>query len=68
MKKEKVVDVVSNSARFIAQDDIHEKMHDKNLWNARVKRDRIAASIPEWEQLRELGSAIKEHTLNHLDQ
>ena len=68
MKKEKVVEVVSNSARFIAQDDIHEKMHDKNLWNARVKRDRIAASIPEWEQLRELGSAIKEHTLNHLDQ
>lgn len=63
----KKVDVVKNSAEFIYQDDIHEKEHDKNLWNARVKRDRIAATIPEWEELRELASNIKEYTLANLD-
>lgn len=62
------VNVVKNSAGFIHKDDIHEKEHDKNLWNARIKRDNIAASIPEWEQLRELASQIKEHTLAHLDE
>lgn len=64
----KKVNIEKNAARFIRQDDIHEKEHDKNLWNARVKRDTIAASIPEWEELRELASRIKEHTLLHLDQ
>jgi len=63
----KKVDVVKNSARFISEDDIHEKEHDKNLWNARVKRDMIAAGIPEWEELRDLASLIKEHTLSRLD-
>lgn len=63
----KKVDVVKNSAKFIHKDDIHEKEHDKNLWNARIKRDRIAAAIPEWEELRELASQIKEHTLSNLD-
>lgn len=64
---EKKVDVTKNSAEFIHKDNIHQKEHDKNLWNARVKRDRIAATIPEWEELRELASQIKEHTLSHLD-
>ncbi|MDU1891408.1 MAG: lactate utilization protein B [Dysgonomonas sp.] len=62
------VDVAKNSARFIEKDDIHEQEHDKNLWNARLKRDIAAASVPEWEELRELASQIKEHTLSHLDQ
>jgi len=61
------VNVAKNAARFIDEDHIHEKEHDKNLWNARVKRDRIAATIPEWEELRELASKIKEHTLSNLD-
>lgn len=61
------VDVVKNAADFINKDDIHEKMHDKNLWNARVKRDKIASTIPEWEELRELASQIKEHSLSNLD-
>lgn len=34
----------------------------------REKRDRAAGSIPEWEQLRQLGSEIKLHTLTHLAQ
>ncbi len=62
------VNVEKNAARFIDQDDIHEKEHDKNLWNAVVKRGNVAAQIPEWEELRNLASQIKEHTLTHLDQ
>jgi L-lactate dehydrogenase complex protein LldF len=34
----------------------------------RVKRDRAAASVPEWEALRARASAIKEHALTHLDE
>lgn len=63
----KRVPVEKNAARFIAKDDIHEREHDKNLWNARMKRDKIAASVPEWEELRERASKIKEHTLCNLD-
>lgn len=62
------VNIARNSAEFIGIDAIHEKEHDKNLWNARVKRDRIAGTIPEWEELRELASRIKEHALSHLDE
>ena len=64
---EKKADVVRNSEEFINRDNVHERMHDKNLWNARVKRDRMASAMPEWEELRELASRIKEHTLSHLD-
>jgi len=62
------VNVVRNAARFIEKDDIHEKEHDKNLWNARIKRDNIIATVPEWEELRKLASQIKEHTLSRLDE
>lgn len=41
--------------------------HDETLWQTRAKRDRQAALIPEWEQLRELASKIKMHTITHLD-
>ena len=40
--------------------------HDKALYAVREKRDRQAYSLPEWEQLREKASQIKEHTLSHL--
>jgi L-lactate dehydrogenase complex protein LldF len=52
--------------RFIAASE-HQKMHDERLWDLRKKRDRIAHSIDEWEELRELASHIKQHTLSHLD-
>lgn len=67
MSQEKV-DIVKNSAEFINQDNIHEPMHDRVLWASRMKRDKVASEIPEWEQLRDLASQIKEHTLSHLDQ
>ncbi|WP_379883724.1 lactate utilization protein B [Epilithonimonas hispanica] len=46
---------------------MHEAQHDKNLWNAVMKRGTVASQIPEWEELRNLASQIKEHTLTHLD-
>ena len=63
----KKVDIEKNAAGFIKMDDIHEKEHDKNLWNTRLKRDKIVAEVPEWEELREIASQIKEHTLSNLD-
>src|SRR5258708_2043487 len=53
--------------RFIAATQ-HEKMHDERLWDLRQKRDRVMHRIPEWEELRSLASAIKEHTLTRLDE
>ena len=43
-------------------------MHDERLWDLRQKRDREMHGIPEWEELRAIASAIKEHTLTHLDE
>ena len=40
--------------------------HDGALWFVRQKRDRQAASIPEWETLRSLAAQIKTHTLANL--
>ena len=52
--------------RFIAATQ-HAKMHDERLWDLRQKRDREMHGLTEWEDLRDLASAIKEHTLVHLD-
>ena len=61
------VDQAEAAARFIAAPE-HEKMHDERLWDLRQKRDREMHAIPEWEELRALASAIKEHTLIRLDE
>ncbi len=42
--------------------------HDESLWFVREKRDRAAALVSDWEELRERASAIKEHALTHLDE
>ncbi len=42
--------------------------HSQALWYVRQKRDVQKDGIPDWEDLREQASAIKEHTLSHLDQ
>ena len=60
------IDQAEAAARFIAAPE-HEKMHDERLWDLRQKRDREMHGMPEWEELRSLASAIKEHTLKHLD-
>jgi L-lactate dehydrogenase complex protein LldF len=59
------VDQAANAARFIA-DRTHEENFDTLMWALREARDRSASEVPEWEQLRDLASAIKEHTLSHL--
>lgn len=51
--------------RFIAAPH-HESTHDERLWDLRGKRDGQMHGIPEWEELREHASQIKEHTLANL--
>ena len=52
---------------FIIRDQVHQPMHDRFLWGTMQRRNREAAAVPEWEELREIASKIKEHTLTHLD-
>jgi len=49
------------------QDAERTTWHDETLWFVRQKRDRMAYSIPEFQQLRDLASQIKDHTLSCLD-
>ena len=60
-----IVDQARNAAQFI-EDETHEARFDELIWMLRQKRDEAAAQVPEWEQLRDLASAIKEHTLSNL--
>jgi L-lactate dehydrogenase complex protein LldF len=53
------------AARFAANED-RAHWHDQALWFVRVKRDRMAAAIPEWEELRERAARIKAHTRANL--
>ncbi|MBV8236774.1 MAG: 4Fe-4S ferredoxin, partial [Acidimicrobiia bacterium] len=61
------VDAEGLAARFIA-DEAHESTHDRLVWGMRQNRDMAVAGVPEWEELREQASQIKEHTLTHLDE
>lgn len=53
------------AAAFVANRE-RAKWHDQALWFVRTKRDRVAATVPEWEELRENASRIKQFTLAHL--
>ena len=61
----KIVDHAEASSHFIEAKD-HADFHDQRLWDLRKKRDVETERLPEWEVLRTLASAIKEHTLSHL--
>ena len=61
----KRVDHAEASSVFIKATD-HADFHDKRLWDLRKKRDTESQALPEWEALRVLASAIKEHALTHL--
>jgi len=67
IRGDRPIDQAEAAARFIAAPE-HEQMHDARLWDLRQKRDREMHVIAEWEELRALASAIKEHTLTHLDE
>ncbi|MEL6251560.1 MAG: lactate utilization protein B [Bacteroidota bacterium] len=56
---QKAADFIANEART--------DWHDQSLWVVREKRDKLAKGVAEWEELRELASQIKDHTLSHLD-
>ena len=56
----------SRAAGDFVRDDERAHWHDQALWFVRVKRDRMAHSLPEWEILREKASEIKSHTIANL--
>lgn len=56
----------SGVARRFVEDDVRTDWHNESLWMVRQKRDKAASVVEEWEQLRQLASEIKEHTLGSL--
>ncbi len=54
-------------AETFNRDEPRVDWHDETLWFVRQKRDKAAHGLPEWEELRELASQIKNHTLSDLD-
>lgn len=48
------------------KDDLHRIFHDERLWGMRQKRDEQMHELPEWQELRQQASRLKEHTLAHL--
>jgi L-lactate dehydrogenase complex protein LldF len=61
-----IVDHPTAARQFVANDE-RAHWHDRALWFVRSKRDKQARSVPEWEYLRSLASAIKSNTIAKLD-
>ena len=57
----------SKAAKLFQKNREKAEWQDNTLWGVRVKRDRMAKSLDEWETLRDLASAIKKHTVSNLD-
>ncbi len=57
----------AEAAEEFIKDEARTDWHDETLWFVRAKRDLAAHGIPEWEQLREWASQIKNHTLSNLN-
>ncbi len=55
------------AAELFIGDEERTDWHDETLWFVRHKRDLAVNQLPEWEQLREQASRIKDHTLSNLD-
>ncbi|TPG67555.1 lactate utilization protein B [Hymenobacter nivis] len=47
-------------------DEERTTWHDETLWFVRQKRDRAVYATPEFQELRQLASDIKDHTLSRL--
>ena len=58
----------SKAAKEFLKNQQYAKWHDATFWSVRTKRDNMAMGLDEWEQLREKASAIKRHTITHLDE
>ena len=61
------VDHATLSEQF-NKDEARVNWHDETLWWIRLKRDKAAHNIPEWEQLRETASQIKNNVLSNLSE
>ncbi len=57
----------SKAAREFLKNSEKATWHDATFWSVRDKRDSMAMSLDEWERLRDTASAIKRHTVTHLD-
>ena len=57
----------ADAAEEFIKDGERTHWHDETLWHVREKRDLAAQKLPEWEQLRDLASDIKDYVLSHLD-
>ena len=56
------------AAKEFLKNQQYARWHDNTFWSVRSKRDNMAQGLDEWEQLREKASAIKRHTITHLDE
>ncbi len=54
-------------AEEFLKDKANAKWHDETLWFVRDKRDAVSKTVPEWEELRELASKIKDDVLSKLE-
>jgi L-lactate dehydrogenase complex protein LldF len=53
-------------AEVFNRDEERVDWHDETLWFIRSKRDKAVHQLPEWEQLREAASQIKNNVLSNL--
>jgi L-lactate dehydrogenase complex protein LldF len=65
MKEINNIDHATLAEKFNIDED-RVNWHDKTLWFIREKRDKAAWKLPEWEQLRESASQIKNNVLSNL--
>ena len=65
MNKELQKDHAELAKEFI-KDENRVDWHDGALWFIREKRDKAIKRIPEWEELRDLASAIKDNVVSNL--
>jgi L-lactate dehydrogenase complex protein LldF len=62
-----VIEHAEEAAAFL-KDEKRAAWHDETLWFVRAKRDIAVHKIPDWENLRETASKIKEHMLSNMDE
>jgi L-lactate dehydrogenase complex protein LldF len=55
-----------NVARYLEDEQLRANMR-RATHTIRAKRALVAAELPNWEELRQAGEAIKDHTARHLD-
>src|ERR1700712_1918979 len=58
----------SELSEIFIKDEERVDWHDGSLWWIRQKRDKSAHGIPEWEDLRESASQIKDNVISNLHQ